>query len=130
VARAHYLCSILDQLSSDPWGSPLSGSIGDAPLSGNLSLSCCGIDSFLSLLVCNNVLSQYLLNDDSIRSIEYRPHPVLWYVKTQTATTERVPVRMEWLLRVYVAVRDNAWAAVWMCCQVTHPVPVHGQGST
>ncbi len=69
VARAHYLCSILHQLSSDPLGSPVSGSIGDAPLSGNLSLSCCGIDSFLSLLVCNNVLSQYLLNDDNIRSI-------------------------------------------------------------
>ncbi len=69
-----------------------------------------------NICICATVLSQYLSADDSIGLLERWPHPVRWCLKKQTATTERVPVRRDGLLRVYAAILDRAWAAAWMCC--------------
>jgi hypothetical protein len=48
----------------------------------------------------------------------------------ETAITERVLMRRDGLLRIYVAVKDRASATAWMCCHVTHPDHVRVRGST
>jgi hypothetical protein len=51
-------------------------------------------------------------------------------MKMETAIAKRVFMRGDGLLRIYVAVTDRAWAAAWMCCQVTHPDQVCIRGFT
>ena len=130
VIHAHYLCSILHQLSEDHWGSPSSRNVGDVPCVPNRVSARLQNAWFPRFCICNAVLSQQLPSDDSTGPLECRPHPVRWYLKKQTATTERVPVRRDGLLRVYVARTGRAGAAAWKCCLVTHPDPVHIGGST